>query len=97
MLRSGALHTGHFVNSMTAGLRVISSATPPAAAAAIVRKPSVLQAAVMGTSAGGLLSLAPVNEDCPVDMLLALQPSLARGQEHAAGLNPRAFRYAHAC
>ena len=84
----GALHTGQYMTTMLSGLRMSVSAARSARAG----KAAVLQATMGGTSGGGLLSLAPVNEDMPVQTLLALQAALIRGQSHAAGLNPRAFR-----
>ena len=53
-----------------------------------------LQAAVLGTTAGSLGSLAPLWDALPGEALLALQKAMVLAAPHPAGLNPTSFRWA---
>lgn len=80
---------GHYLTCMASGLRMAGT---PVRGAAKGAKGGVLQATLAGTSAGGVVCLAPLADEGPTSALQALQHALVRGQAHAAGLNPRAFR-----
>lgn len=51
-----------------------------------------LQAAVLGTAAGSLVSVAPLWDALPGSALLALQRAMVLALPQPAGLNPAAFR-----
>ena len=51
-----------------------------------------LRAAVFGTAAGSIASLAPTWDGLPVEELLTLQREMVLAVPHVAGLNPASFR-----
>ena len=82
MLRRGAIHTGHLACSALRH-RILPDGVPGDAR---------LQAAVLGTTAGSLGSLAPLWDALPGAALVALQKEMAVAAPHPAGLNPASFR-----
>jgi hypothetical protein len=82
----GAMHIGQNVCS-TLSHRITPSVQDGRAA-------GQLRAAIFGTTAGAVGTLAPLWEHMPADMLLLVQKELTLAVPHTAGLNPASFRSA---
>lgn len=77
----GAIHVGQNISS------ILSHRIMPASAPAVQ-----LRAAVFGTAAGSIASLAPTWDGLPVEELLTLQKEMIMAVPQIAGLNPASFR-----